>query len=708
MQHSHLARWARTGCAALLLAGLAATTADTTAAAAPSGAAWSTTCDSEATESAGYRAVRGIDLPTEANWRGTTPPYEFDDTASVADGFDRVGYCMELTTATGSTWVWTSMAALSADTADLGLPTRAGQVWQRYADDLTVTSNQPAVPDVSGGAGWVEMWPNQYSASGTRQVPGASSTLYDTDDNVSTSLGYGSFQIHAFTDPDAARGPRPGSGATATPVLSVNAFTSATRSLDIGIGASDGQHPDWTFAGNAATYTKRRLTVYARPAAARVEKFPDSRQLFARPGQDATSVPVSVSGEAVDPDVTAVELRTERNGRTWKWQARVAASAPRFSFTVDLPVERVSTDLELWALTPDGDRRIARAVDVVAGDAFVVQGQSNAVATQYNGSSEADRSRWLRTSGSSTADPALSTAIDGWGYAVGDTAGRVGAVGQWAIRMARQISDERDVPVAVVNGGVGGRPIDYFDRNDADPTDPETNYGRLLRRLAGAGLDQRGAIDALLWYQGEGDRDDADHHVAGFTRLVADWRRDLGNLRVYVHQVRTSPCNNTEAVALRDAQRRLPGTIDNLRVLSTTDQNGHDGCHYAYAEGYQRMGDHAAATVLADQYDLPRPGVWAPDPRLAHRVADRPTEIVVALRSPTDPLTVESGAAADFRVPGAVVKDIRYDIGRGLVLTLDQPVPADATVAYVGHLRSGPRIMTTAGVGLLAFRLAVA
>lgn len=706
-RHRHVARWIRLGCAALLFTGLTLTTTDM-AAAAPASDAWSTECDTAAAESAGYRAVRGIDLPTQANWRDVTPPYAFDETASVADGFDRVGYCLELVGPAGSTWVWTSMEALDSSTDSLGLPTRAGQVWQRGVDDLTVASNQPTVPAVNGGAGRVEMWPNQYSAPTTRQVPGASDTVFDADDTVSTTLGYGSLQVHAFADASAARGPRTAAAATATPVLAVNAFTSAPRPLDIGIGVNAGQHADWTFAGNAATYTTRRLTVYARPAAARVDTFPTSRQLVPRPGQTATSVPVTVTGQAVDADVTAVELRTARDGQRWTQRDAVTPSDPRFSFTVRLPVALSASDLELWALSPNGDRRIARAVDVVAGDAFVVTGQSNAVATQFNGSSEPDRSPWVRSFGSSTADPTLATATDGWSYAVGDTSLRVGSIGQWSVRMARQLSADRGIPVAVVNGALGGRPIAYFARNDAQPTDPATNYGRLLQRLTAAGLVGPGAIDGLLWYQGESDGDNADVHVTGFRDLVADWRQDLtGDLRVYVHQVRTSPCNNSETVALRDAQRRLPATIANLRVLSVSDLNGHDGCHYSYAEGYRRLGDHNAATLLVDRYGQERPGVRAPDPRVAHRVEDQPAEIVVALQSPVDPLTVEQGAAADFRVPGAVVQAVRFQNGRGLVLTLDRPVPAGATVAYVGHLRTGPRVMNASGVGLLAFRLTV-
>jgi hypothetical protein len=698
-----------TGCAALAFASASVPAAGVTAAEPSATDAWSTSCDAEA---AGYQPVRGLDLPTAANWQDTTPPYTFDETAAVAGGFDRVGYCLELTTEVGTTWVWTSMEALSGNPDDVGLPTRMEQSRHQFVDDLTVASNVPGVQEVDGGSGWVEMWPNQYDGTGSAQVPGASETARDADDAVLWANGYGSFQVHAFADAGDARGPRDADVATATPVLAVNAFTTGPQTMDIGIGAGPGENPDWTSARNAGDYTARRLTFYARPSLARVDTAPISRQVVARPGRTATSVSVPVSGVALDPDVTAVELRTSRGGARTTQRAAVSPAAPGFSFTVSLPVALTSTDLELVALTADGgSHRIGRAVDVVAGDVIVVQGQSNAQAGRqsYAASSNPDRSRWVRTFGTSNNNRAqLSAAIGGWTYAMGDTIQRVGAIGQWAVRMGQLMSAELGIPIAIVNGARGGRPISYFARNDSDPTDGSTSYGMLLDRLTRAGLAGPDAIDAMLWYQGEADRDRAEPHVAGFTELVADWREDYGaGLPVYVHQVRTSPCNDAVPVALREAQRRMADTIDNLRVLSTTGLNGHDGCHFDYIDGYRTFGEHNAAMLLDDLYRPGAPKMAPPNPSTAHRIDDSANQLVVKLRSPVDTVTVEDGAAADFRVPGTVVESARRQLGLGLVLTLDRPVPADATVAYLAHRGAGPRVIDALGMGLLAFQIPV-
>ena len=69
-----------------------------------------------------------------------------------------------------------------------------------------------------------------------------------------------------------------------------------------------------------------------------------------------------------------------------------------------------------------------------------------------------------------------------------------------------------------------------------------------------------------------------------------------------------------------------------------------------------------------------------------------------------DPLVVETGAEADFRLVGGTdtVTGVRYEAG-SLVLTLSGPGTGATAVTYLGHLRSGPGITNATGVGLLAF-----
>lgn len=683
----------RTG-VALAAMGLLLTITPATAAGAAEAA--DTACAEKVSEAAGFTPVLGADLPTQADWLNQPVPYDFDRTAEVAGGFDRVGYCLELDGPEGPRWVWTSMEPFTDDATRLGLPTMTGQVVRQRVDDLDVRTNVPGVNVGGGQTGYLEMWPNQYSAGAGTQVANASALVYDADDNpTANALGHGSFQVHQIG------ATRPSELAPKT-VFAVNTFTSADdAALSLGIGTNTAGQPDWTFAGNANSYTQRRLTVYARPALATLTDAPSDRRLYPRDADGGATVPIS--GTVLDPRVRSMRLEVTTGRTTRNHTARVRDG--RFSFSPRITAGLHSYELSLWTSGPV-ERRVARWTDVVSGDVYVVQGQSNAQAARYVGNAAGEESPWLRSFGSSTYDPALSGADRAWHHATGDVSYQSGSVGQWAIRTGRRIVDTYRVPVALVNGAHGGQPIAFFQRDDADPDRITTNYGRLRQRLAAAGVadDVRG----VFFYQGESDSDNAAVHIGGYTALLADWRADLGaafpdGSQYLTYQVRTSPCNNGTTIALRDAQRRLGDTHD-VTVLSTNGLSGHDGCHYAYAGGYRELGDHAFAVLARDHYRGPSAGVAPPNPASAAVTNAERTEITVRLRE-DDPLTVDPGAEADFRIDGstAVVSTVEYRPGGRLVLGLSEPATGATGVTYLGHLRAGPWITNATGAGLLAF-----
>ena len=558
-------------------------------------------CDAAA---AGFTPVLQLDLPERANYLNKTPPYSLDRTAEIGSNFDRVGYCLELNGPDGPQWVWTAMEPFSADAARIGLPTRPGDLVRQRVGDLDVQSDVPSVTSGTGQTGYLEMWPNQYQESASTQVANASPITFDVDDNPTAPLGYGSFQVSQI-------GPTRPSNLAAKQVFAVNTFTESDNSLlSLGIGTNPGGQPDWTFANNANRYTQRKLTAYVRTALVALTESPQDRQLIPRDTKGGSTVPVA--GRITDSRVKRVQLRVTSNGRTETYNS----STPTFRFTPRIKAGLQEYSFELRALGNGIDRVVARRDSVVSGDVFVVQGQSNAEAAKFNGAANAEESPYLRSYGTSTSDGTISGADRVWHYATGDVTNQSGSVGQWAIRMGRQIVDKYKVPVALFNGAHGGQPINFFQRNDANPNDLTTNYGRLRQRLTTAGVISQ--VRGVLWYQGESDNDNAAVHIAGFTSLLQDWRSDFGSgvtggSRYYVYQVRTSPCGNTTAMSLREAQRDL-GDTAGVTLLSTNGLSGHDGCHYAYLGGYRDMGDHTFAVLARDLYGGPSAGVAPPNP----------------------------------------------------------------------------------------------
>jgi hypothetical protein len=666
--------------------------ADPVTAAAPTSVA-ANGCDSAAV---GFTPVLQLDLPATANWLNKTPPYSLDRTAEVGSKFDRVGYCLELNGPDGPQWVWTAMEPFTNDARRLGLPTHPGELVRQRVGDLDVSSNVPGVTNGTGQTGYLEMWPNQYAQTVSSQVANASPLTYDADDNPNSRLGYGSFQIHQI-------GATRPSDVAAKQVLSINTFAeSDTSVLSLGIGTNTGGQPDWTFANNANRYTQRKLTAYVRPSLVAVTESPQDRQLIPRDSLGGSTVPVA--GLVTDARVKQVKLRVIGNGKT---QTFAAPAGKPFRFTPRITAGLHEYTFELSASGSGIDRVVARREGVVSGDVYVVQGQSNAEAAKFNGSSNGEESPYLRSFGSSTSDPSISGADRVWHYAVGDVTTQSGSIGQWAVRMGRQIVDTYQVPVALINGSHGGQPISFFQRNDANPDDLTTNYGRLRQRLAAAGVMSQ--VRGVLWYQGESDNDNAAVHVAGFTSLLQDWRTDFGTAiaggsRYFVYQVRTSPCGNTTAVNLREAQREL-GDTQGVTVLSTNGLSGHDGCHYAYLGGYRDMGDHTFAVIARDLYGGPAAGVAPPNPA---SVTASGSTLIVKLRS-ADPLTVNAGAGADFRLVGSAVtvSSVVYQAGGTLLLTLSGTPTGATGLIYQGHIGAGPWITNATGTGLLAFSLPI-
>jgi hypothetical protein len=666
---------------------LLATTATLQAVVAPavatsSGQAAATSCD---TAAAGFTPVLQLDIPQQAGWLNKTPPYSLDRTAEVGANFDRVGYCVELNGPDGPQWVWTAMEPFSTDARRIGLPTRPGELVRQRVSDLDVQSNVPSVTSGTGQTGYLEMWPNQYQESASTQVSNGSPITFDVDDNPTSPLGYGSFQV-------AQIGPTRPSNLAAKQVFAINTFTESDNStLSLGIGTNASGQPDWTFANNANRYSQRRFTAYVRAAVVALSESPQDRQLIPRDAKGGSTVPVA--GRVTDPRVRRVQLRVSSNGHTDTY----SSSSSTFRFTPRIKAGLQEYSFEVRANGPGLDRVVARRDSVVSGDVYVVQGQSNSEAAKYNGAANVEESEYLRSYGSPTSDASISAADRVWHYATGDVTNQSGSIGQWAIRMGRRIVDTYKVPVALINGAHGGQPISFFQRNDANPDDVTTNYGRLRQRLTGAGVI--GQVRGVLWYQGESDNDNAAVHIAGFTSLLQDWRSDFGSAaRYYVYQVRTSPCGNTTAMSLREAQREL-GDTAGVTVLSTNGLSGHDGCHY------REMGDHTFAVLARDLYGGPTAGVAPPNPS---RVSASGSQLVVQLRS-TDALTVDAGVAADFRVDGAAVSitSVAYEAGGKLVLALSGPAAGATALTYQGHNGAGPWITNATGTGLLAFTLPV-
>jgi hypothetical protein len=266
-----------------------------------------------------------------------------------------------------------------------------------------------------------------------------------------------------------------------------------------------------------------------------------------------------------------------------------------YAFSMKLKPGLITYKVEFGTRTGNTETVLHTVGNLVCGDAYLIDGQSNAEATDVGKDDPPDTSDWIRSYGSMAGDP-NGARNKRWGKAVvRDRNGGKAQVGYWGLKLAKRLVESQKIPICVINGAVGGSRIDQHQRNPAEPTDVKTIYGRLLWRVQEAKLTH--GIRAVIWHQGENDQG-ADGPTGGygwetyrhyFVEMAAAWKEDYPNIqRYYAFQIWPKACAmgiNGSDNRLREVQRRLPELYSNLSVMSTLGIQPPGGCHFP-VEGY--------------------------------------------------------------------------------------------------------------------------
>ena len=429
-----------------------------------------------------------------------------------------------------------------------------------------------------------------------------------------------------------------------------------------------------------------------------------------RPGQvlqrDLNSEAAArVQGRLESPGFTDITLEIVRDGVPWYSKTKpliygTNGHAP-FVFAPTILAGKHDHELSVYVQNATASELVLRIPAVTAGDVYVVNGQSNAQASDYYGEGLANdsQSHWLRSFGTASIYGATEFDLH-WDRADGESAFNHGSVGQWALRMGETIVHREEMPVALLNGAVGGTSIWQHQRNDADPFDLSTIFGRLHRRIVESGAAD--SFRALLWYQGESDAGDPNGWYAGWLSLRADWAAEYPALdHVYVVQIRNDCGSGGQAV--QEIQRELQDLEPDVTVMSTTAVPAHDGCHFLYL-GYRDLGEKMGRLLRRDffgstdvqQIDPPNPlsASWA---GAGHR------KIVITFRDDDDPLVVEPGAEANFTTELGEHPIEATVSGNTVTLRWTTRV-LGSTISYVGHPQDGPWFRNARGVGALCFQ----
>ena len=407
------------------------------------------------------------------------------------------------------------------------------------------------------------------------------------------------------------------------------------------------------------------------------EKLADNQFIAREDGGEGT---LYCSGTLAEP-ADSVFLRIYADDKPYKPSkvegGRVAADR-NYAVSAKIKAGLVKYKVELVARKGGREAVLQTADNLVCGDAYMIDGQSNALATDWGKGDLLDTSQWIRSFGANGGDVSK-----GWGNAVRRQGGHW-QIGCWAMDLALRLVESRKVPICIINGAAGGTLIEAHQRNDANPTDPQTIYGRLLNRIQQAGLTH--GIRGAFWHQGENNQGTQgatgrygwETYEQYFVDMSAAWKEDYPNIQhYYVFQIRPNSCSmggTWNSDKLRDVQRTLPRLYSNMSVMSTLGVKPPGPCHFPPA-GYADMARIVCPLVERYNYgtafDKP---ITPADVKKACYAGGSKDEIVLEF---DQPMAWADSLAGQFYLDGAAGQ---VDSGKasGCVITLKLKAPAAA------------------------------
>ncbi len=430
------------------------------------------------------------------------------------------------------------------------------------------------------------------------------------------------------------------------------------------------------------------------------DEKPDDNQFYARDDKnEGTLYCNGVLPEAAD----AVFLRLYADDTLIKTDSQKPRADLSYAFTAKLKPGLIRYKVELGTKNGGVETVQESADNLVCGDAYLIEGQSNAVATDWAGQKGEDPSEWIRSFGSLGGDGAK-----GWGTAVRREGGHW-QIGYWGMDLARHLVDTYEIPICIINGAVGGTRVDQHQPNPSDPTDQRTIFGRWLKRVQQARLTH--GIRGVLWHQGEADQG-ADGPDGGygsatyeqyFLDMTAAWKQHLPNVQhYYLFQIWPNACSQggtRHSDMLRDVQRRLPRLYSHMSVMSTLGIKPEGSCHYP-TDGYAEMARLMIPLVERDNYgkrfDKP---ITAADLKSVRYSTDKRDEIVLEF---DQPMAWDDATSSQFVLKGAEGK-VQSGSASGVNITLKLSDPSDATaITYLVDRRWDPNSLLYGRNGIAA------
>lgn len=432
-------------------------------------------------------------------------------------------------------------------------------------------------------------------------------------------------------------------------------------------------------------------------------KAPQQGAFFAQ-DKSTSSATIDIEGFVDNPIYSHLEIQVIKNGFIeHKHQISLTFSGGKAQFKKSILLKTGKHFYTIKYELSGGGSYSEQVDEICVGDVYLVQGQSNAVASSFNPFDTKYNDPYLRSFGSSSPNANTCLADTAWHGINASSVYSPGSVGQWAGVMAKHLLDSFHTPICLLNGAVGGTRIDQHQPTLGNHENLYSIYGRLLYRVRKANLDSN--ISGILYFQGESDGSNDVKHDTMFTNLHNFWTKDYpGFKKLYVVQVRDG-CGSP-SLQLREVQRQFEFNLPNCQTVSANGLNNHDGCHYGFKDGYEKLGMQMSKLVGRDFYwSTQRTNINPPNIKSCYYSNGKQTEITINLTEPSDLLYIDKNFETLFKIEG----DNSVSIVNGkvsnnkIVLTLNKSSCQITGLSYDGLRGSQPWVKNSIDFGLISF-----
>jgi hypothetical protein len=330
--------------------------------------------------------------------------------------------------------------------------------------------------------------------------------------------------------------------------------------------------------------------------------IPQNLQVFPRNAKNEAVI--SISGKIETTGYNALSMVVFRNNSTLKYlksSLNYSGNSADFAFSQTIKAELANYNFRLYAIKGADSVLVSSRDNIVAGDTYLINGQSNAASWGVSNTfpNSDYRNDFCRTFGQVKSGNAFITEADTtWALS------NVGKpfVGVWGIELQKKMVEKYGIPICFINEAISGSPItEHTIRDGANPSNISNVYGRLLYRAKKSG--HFNDLKGFFFWQGEAEAIDKPAvWKPEFEKLYNFWKTDYPTVgKFYIFQINITPFPFIEAADLRDYQRQIKKIFPKTEVIATVGNSGYDGGHYT-VDGYKKIASDVFKLVSRDFY----------------------------------------------------------------------------------------------------------